>query len=212
MCIRDSITTDQLRTAEGGASAANSTLFSADGYQAWSSSPNTLTFLVNSDDVTRGKTNMKGFVEACLSSFALAHGRAPNALFNALDGTNIMLSNPGKSNGCYVSAAPGQYLALQKMSASFDTLAKHGIGITGTFIPHQTATGFSAGFMECGLNASHQLVDRLLTREREQAQTGKWVQHVQAQATAAPHNPAMKLSHVETLQSAANDPQIKSVA
>lgn len=176
--LKDDVTADQIRFANGTATAANSTFFSANGYQCWSSNPRMLTFLVNADDVSSGKIAMKPFIESCMADYAVVNGRNPADIFYPVDGNSVVLSNPGKAP-CYASAAKNQFLSLIGLGHSMDTMAGSGVAPIGTFIPYRTADGsYSTGFIEGGLHSAEHACEMLLEhhRAKEHGHTPqKWV-------------------------------------
>lgn len=210
--LKDGVTADQIRFANGQSTAADSTFFSAKGYQCWSSHPGMLTFLVNADDVTSGKMGMKPFIESCMADYAVVNGRNPDDIYFPVDANSVVLSNPGVSP-CYASAAPGQFLSLIGLGHSMDKMAANGVAVAGTFIPYRTADGsYSTGFMEGGLHSAEHACDMLIEHHRAHGHAPmKWVdrlhqqQHGHGAHTQPPHATTHTTTHANDAHPVAKD-------
>lgn len=142
---------------------ARETTFSSDGFQIWSSSPDTVTFLVGGEAVDRLKG--RALVEDCLKKYARANNTDAQALF---DKRQIVYLDPA-SKPCYASPAPGQALMLGKLAAAQERLADNGVGLTGSFLPC-SANDRSFGFMENGVQSAEHAVALLNARHQERQQ------------------------------------------
>ncbi len=157
--------------------------FFANGYQTWSPSPGQLTFLANADALTNGQSP-KAFLGGLMESYAKAHGSTAAKMF---DVSKLLFTNPGKS-ACYATPKPEQVAALDALKAELPTLAQHGVGIAGTFLPHKGGYGF----MECGIISAQQACALLASREKSVARelhltvpAKQWVPEVIARREAA---------------------------
>lgn len=152
-------------------------VYYAQGFQTWSPAPGQLTFLANADALSEGQ-NPKEFLYGLFEAYAKAHGGRAEAMF---DTSKVMFSNPGKS-ACYATPRPAQVMALDALQAALPQLAERGIGIAGTYLPHQGGYGF----MECGVVSANRACDLLLSRAQQQDLARAPVPELHADAATAP--------------------------
>lgn len=152
--------------------------FYGNGYQAWMPVPGQVTFLANAEGL--GTTiSPKDLLTGVMSSYAKSCGSSLEKMF---DISRICFSNPGKS-ACYASPKPEQLAALEGVHSQVKRLAQHGIGIAGTYIPHNGAFGF----MECGVVSAKNAVEMMGGKEHAHGheQQKQWAQHVVQQRAEA---------------------------
>jgi hypothetical protein len=98
------------------------------------------------------KANIPELVEKCKADYAKVIGKPMDEIFDNTIQPQITVSRSDK-NGCYVSPAPGQYIALS------DICAKQPDGpasLVGSHVPVPTEIGSKLGFMECGASSAHE--------------------------------------------------------
>ena len=124
--------------------------FSAYG-ECWSPSPGFLTFLCHNP----GTQAPQQLMQQALANYARGLGTTPQAMFQLTPGS-IAFTNPGKAS-CWSTPSPKNMRQSEALFKSMDTLAERGIGVAGTYMPHEG----TVGFMECGLAASDRMATRL---------------------------------------------------
>ena len=160
--------------------------FYANGFQCWSSAPGYLTFLAEAGELGSTKSP-KELLSGFMESYAKSHGSTAEKMF---DTTQLNFTNPG-SAPCYASPAPGQTELLYGLQSQLPALAKNGIGIAGTYIPHKGGYGF----MECGIASAQKSVDMLLSQEQSVGleQQKQWAPQIIAQRAAAANDASMAI-------------------
>jgi monoamine oxidase len=142
----------------------DSCMFSADGLQAWRSSPDTVTFLLGGETLNQRKG--KDLVDYSLERYAAAHNTTADKIF---DTSQVVFRAPDKEKSCYASPAPGQTLQFQKLGETADAMAQNGVGIVGSFLPNRSSDN-AIGFMESGVRSADRAVGIMLARDREVAE------------------------------------------
>lgn len=145
-------------TMKEGVTAPQSCFFSPEGFQAWSSEPGMMTFLVGGNLVEQQKGS--SLIQHCLASYAKAQGYTPEQVFN-LDPQTMVYGGPDQQKPCYASPAPGQVISLGGLWQAQERLAKQGVALAGSYMPVRGKNGVSVGFMECGVNAGQRAVEGL---------------------------------------------------
>lgn len=135
-----------------GATIDDACFFSGKGFQAWTSQPGMLTFLVGGETPNSSK-GMK-LVTECLDTYAKAHGKNAEDLFQ-LEPQHVVFAGPDTQRPCYCSPSKMQAIGLGGLISGFEKLAASGLGIVGTFLPRRSAEGMAFGFMECGAESAH---------------------------------------------------------
>ena len=135
-----------------GVNVDNTCFFSGNGFQAWTSEPGMMTFLVGGE-TPNSKKGIK-LVSECLDAYAKAYGKTAEDLFQMEPG-KVVFGGPDQQKPCYCSPAAMQAMNLGGLISSFEKLAEKGLGIVGTYLPRRTAEGVSFGFMECGAESAH---------------------------------------------------------
>lgn len=131
--------------------------FTPNGFQCWSPAPGLFTILSTAEGLN-GKSP-KQLIHEQLQNYAKAHGSTADAMF---DTKNMDFNYPGKA-ACYASPRPGQKQAMQALIAEMPALAKNGIGIAGTYLPHEDYIGF----MENGVVSAQRSCDLLIGPTKE---------------------------------------------
>jgi monoamine oxidase len=166
--------------------------YSTEGFQCWSPAPGLLTFLSNAD---MGGANPREFISARLEAFAKAHGKTADQMFdmNFTPGS-FDYNNPGKA-ACYASPKVGQGETLAGLQSELPALAKNGIGIAGTYLPHDGGYGF----MECGVVSAKRSCDLLIgpakaveAAHAKAPAVKQWVPHIEAQRKAAANDTSLQ--------------------
>lgn len=154
-----------------GVVAPKDNFFSNHGFQVWSAGEGQMTFLVNADKLERMKA--PEMIRAVMGSYATSLGTSAEAMFDTSPG-NIVFTNPGK-NACYASPAKDQARQLELLGGELEKMHAHGVGVVGTYLPHQTENGIELGFMECGMASAERVVGQMLPKQQHKTQ---WVEKV----------------------------------
>lgn len=149
-----------------GAPGVKGNFFANHGMQVWSAGEGQMTFLVNADKLK--KMSAPALVEACKNSYAKANGTTADALFAQGPGS-IVYNNPGKGNGCYASAKPGETRIFEHLTEKLDAAQEHGVAVAGTYLPLKSDKGIGVGFMECGVVSGERAMDMLVQPKKEHA-------------------------------------------
>lgn len=170
-----------------GQAPKDSTFFSSMGFQCWSPEPHLLTLLAEADAL--GQQKPKEFIMARLEAYAKAHGSTADQMFDFSPG-KFNYNNPG-NKPCYCSPKPGQAKALEALQHELPTLAQHGVGVAGTFLPFNGGVGF----MECGVASAKRSIDLVLGQEKivDDAKQKQWTQQIVAQRAAATNDATMAI-------------------
>lgn len=165
--------------------------FSNEEYQCWSSSPDTMTFLVNKGG---REPNAKALITRCMTSYAEANNIDAGKLFAPITPENVVFNNPGRTP-CYATPKPGQSLALENLGHSLDHLAANGVGVAGTFLPLRNAdNSLSFGFMEGGLASAQIAAENLLSQSQERTRWRDMMRDHDRSMATQPGQPAEKRS------------------
>ncbi len=165
---------------QDGVSPAQSCFFSPEGFQAWSSEPGLMTFLVGGELAEQKKGS--ALIEHCLQSYAKAQGYLPEKIFH-LDPQAMVYRGSDARNPCYASPAPGHVIDLGGLWQAQERLAHQGVALAGSYLPVRGKNGVAVGFMECGINAALSAVERLhQTPTRTQPEGASFADRIQPQA------------------------------
>lgn len=140
-----------------GMETPDAAFFSNCGFQTWSPAPGMLTFLANTENIGSAQSPAK-FLTTIMDAYARSHNSTAAEMF---DFKKNSFSNPG-SAPCYATPHTAQLDTIEQLRSQLPALAANGIGIAGSFLPHQN----SYGFMECGVASAAQSVDLLLGKEK----------------------------------------------
>ncbi len=127
-------------------------MFSA-GMQCWTPAPGFVTFLANQQDGVQPAMLVRQHLEAYAKAYG--NGKTADELFEMGQG-KVAFANPGKA-ACYASPSPADMLVNDRLYKKVEVLADQGLGVVGTYMPHEG----SVGFMECGAAAAERVHARM---------------------------------------------------
>lgn len=174
-------------TMKDGVTAPQSCFFSPEGFQAWSSEPGMMTFLVGGNLLEQQKG--VSLIQHCLASYASAQGYTPEQVFN-LDPQTMVYGGPDQQKPCYASPAPGQVISLGSLWQAQERLAKQGVALAGSYMPVRGKNGVGVGFMECGVNAGQRAVEALIQTSPRVAPAGSGLSFAERVRSATSHSNA----------------------
>lgn len=151
-----------------GVTPPDGNFFANHGMQVWSGNPGELTFLVNADKLDQMAAPQ--LVQRCLESYASTNNLDPNALYDRSPGS-IVLSNPGKTQGCYRTQNTNDTIKDEQLAQALDGMQQHGVAVSGTFLPLKNKQSIGVGFMECGVASSERAIDQLIQPQKERSAT-----------------------------------------